>query len=176
MPTQLKPNTTKLYILHAFHLLSPFLGLDSSFEASILVFQLRVISGLGTSSTVQPDLFNVPFPPVTSASHATTFEGFLTTLTLPREEVITVREPSIRAQPPIRFFSLIRFPQFLPIICSPFSGLFRLCMFKAYHEHLDLFLRSSRNSISLGAVAGAGVPTPFIPDCHGRFLTGAYCP
>ncbi|PKI47269.1 hypothetical protein CRG98_032340 [Punica granatum] len=42
---------------------------------------------------------HVPFLPMTSASRAIMFQGFLTTLTLPREEVVTVRGPINRAQP-----------------------------------------------------------------------------
>ncbi|PKI34391.1 hypothetical protein CRG98_045212 [Punica granatum] len=49
----------------------------------------------------------VPFLPTTLASHAITFKGSLTTLTLPREEVVTVREPYNRAQLPFRLLSLI---------------------------------------------------------------------
>ncbi|PKI71965.1 hypothetical protein CRG98_007648 [Punica granatum] len=50
-----------------------------------------------------------------------------------------------------------------------------LCTFKTVHERLDLFLRSPRNLTSLGAVAGAVVPTLFFSDCQGRYFSGACC-
>ncbi|PKI73414.1 hypothetical protein CRG98_006184 [Punica granatum] len=49
-------------------------------------------------------------------------------------------------------------------------------MFDTIHERLDLSLRSPRNPTSLGAVAGASVPSSIFPGCHGRCLTGIYCP
>ncbi|PKI71951.1 hypothetical protein CRG98_007634 [Punica granatum] len=50
-----------------------------------------------------------------------------------------------------------------------------LCTFETVHERLDLFLRSPRNSTSLGAVVGAVVPTLFFSDCHGHYFSGACC-
>ncbi|PKI57119.1 hypothetical protein CRG98_022490 [Punica granatum] len=104
-----------------------------------------------------PDFPNVPFPLATSASRAIAFEGSLTTLILSREEVVTVREFSTRAQLPLR--SLL---------------LYRLRTFEACHEHLDPSIGSSRNSILLGTVVGASVPTSLFLDCHGRYLSGAH--
>ncbi|PKI67354.1 hypothetical protein CRG98_012251 [Punica granatum] len=51
---------------------------------------------------------HVPFHPTTLASHAITFKGFLTTHTLPREEVVTSQGPIHRAQPPFHSFLLYR--------------------------------------------------------------------
>ncbi|PKI73165.1 hypothetical protein CRG98_006452 [Punica granatum] len=48
----------------------------------------------------------MPIPPTTLPSRAITFKGFLTTLILSREEVVTIRGSIHRAQPPFhRFFS-----------------------------------------------------------------------
>ncbi|PKI61786.1 hypothetical protein CRG98_017836 [Punica granatum] len=49
---------------------------------------------------MHPNFNNVPFFSKTLPSHALTFKGALITLTLPREEVVTVRGPIHRAQPP----------------------------------------------------------------------------
>ncbi|PKI63991.1 hypothetical protein CRG98_015604 [Punica granatum] len=65
-------------------------GLVFPFEASIIVFWPYEGSGPKDASRVQPRLNDVPFPPTTLPSSATMFKGFLTTLTLPREEVVTV--------------------------------------------------------------------------------------
>ncbi|PKI52784.1 hypothetical protein CRG98_026819 [Punica granatum] len=51
---------------------------------------------------------NVPFPPTTLPSGSITFKESLITLNLPREEVVTFREPYHRAQPPFHPFSLYR--------------------------------------------------------------------
>ncbi|PKI67384.1 hypothetical protein CRG98_012221 [Punica granatum] len=52
------------------------------------------------------NFLDVPFLSTTLASRAITFKGFLITLTLPYEEVVTVREPLHRAQPPFHPSSL----------------------------------------------------------------------
>ncbi|PKI64953.1 hypothetical protein CRG98_014647 [Punica granatum] len=59
------------------------------------------------------EFLHVPFPLATLASRAITFEGSLTNPTLPREEVVTVREPYNRAQPPFHPFSLYWVSSFL---------------------------------------------------------------
>ncbi|PKI77650.1 hypothetical protein CRG98_001988 [Punica granatum] len=59
-----------------------------------------------TGCTPSPPL--VPFRSTTLSSRAITFKGFLTTLTLPREEVVTIRGPIHRAQPPFHLFFLYR--------------------------------------------------------------------
>ncbi|PKI65922.1 hypothetical protein CRG98_013693 [Punica granatum] len=56
---------------------------------------------------VHTESSDLPFLPTTSASRAITFQGFLTTLTLPLEEVVTIRE--IRRQ---RDASIIQHPYF----------------------------------------------------------------
>ncbi|PKI50335.1 hypothetical protein CRG98_029271 [Punica granatum] len=71
-------------------------------------------------------------------------------------------------------FFFIEFPCSLPVVCLSFSDLLRLCTFKACREHLDPSIGSSRNSISLGAVAGASMPSSIFPGCHGRYLSGAH--
>ncbi|PKI67626.1 hypothetical protein CRG98_011982 [Punica granatum] len=119
-----------------------------------------------------PDFNSVPFPPTTLPSRAITFKGFLIILTLPREEVVTVRGPIHRAQPPFHLFLLYRVPFFLP----NFLSLFRACpgfgTFVAVHERLDSPLRSPTSPILHCAVVGASVPTPFSPSCRCCHLTG----
>ncbi|PKI55824.1 hypothetical protein CRG98_023789 [Punica granatum] len=70
----------------------------------------------------------------------------------------------------------IGFHRFLPNFLSSFQVCPGSSMFETVHEGLDLSLRSSRNSISLGAVVGASMPSSIFPGCHGRCLTGIYCP
>ncbi|PKI78852.1 hypothetical protein CRG98_000713 [Punica granatum] len=89
-----------------------------------------------------PNFYSVPFLPTTSASCAITFKGFLITPTLPREEVVMVREPFNRAQPPFHFLLLI----------------------------------GPRSPTLHRAAVGVVVPTPFSLSCHGRCLSGTYCP
>ncbi|PKI61270.1 hypothetical protein CRG98_018334 [Punica granatum] len=114
----------------------------------------------------------VPFRPTTLASRAITFKGFLTTLTLPREEVATVRGPINRAQPPFHHFSLTGFFVFI----SNFFSLFRvrpgLGTFGSAHSHLDLPLRSLTSPTSHRVVPEASVPTSFFPSCRGCFPLG----
>ncbi|OWM90080.1 hypothetical protein CDL15_Pgr000867 [Punica granatum] len=115
----------------------------------------------------------VPFRPTTLASRAITFKGFLTTLTLPREEVVTVRGPIHRAQPPFHPFPFIGFRWFSP----SFFSLFRVCSglgtFGVVRERLGLPLRSPRSPISHRAVARASVPTSFFPSCRGCLSLGS---
>ncbi|PKI64424.1 hypothetical protein CRG98_015183 [Punica granatum] len=86
--------------------------------------------------------------------HAITFKGFLTTLTLPREEVVTVRGPINRAQPP----GSTRFLPYFPLHFQACPG---LVMFRSAHGHLDLLLRSPTSPTPHRAVAGTRVPTHF---------------
>ncbi|PKI41503.1 hypothetical protein CRG98_038105 [Punica granatum] len=120
-----------------------FLGLDFSFEASIITFQPCEQSGLKDATRVHPDFNNVPIPPTTLPSRAIPFKGFLTTLSLPREEVVTVRGP-----------------------------INRLGTFRSVHGHLDLPLRSLTKPISHRAVAGASVPTRFLETAAAAPLSG----
>ncbi|PKI40351.1 hypothetical protein CRG98_039259 [Punica granatum] len=108
--------------------------------------------------TEPPD---VPFPPTTSASRAITFQGFLTTLTLPREEVVTVRGPTNRAQPSFTCFSLTGFLSFLLNFLSHFRVCSGLGTFGFAHGRLDLSLRSPTNPTLHRAVAGVNVPSHF---------------
>ncbi|OWM91564.1 hypothetical protein CDL15_Pgr012323 [Punica granatum] len=114
----------------------------------------------------------LPFRPTTLASRAITFKGFLTTLTLPREEVITVRGPINRAQPPFHHFSLTGFFVFIPNFFSLFRVRPGLGTFGSAHGHLDLPLRSPTSPTSHRAVPGASVPTSFFPSCCGCFPLG----
>ncbi|PKI67485.1 hypothetical protein CRG98_012069 [Punica granatum] len=125
--------------------------------------------------TAHPSPPYVPFPPTTSASRAITFKGSLTTLTLPREEAVTVREPYHRAQPPFHPFSLYRVHCFLPSFLSSFRVCPGLGTFRTIHERLDPSVRSPRNLILLGAVVGASVPSLIFLGCHERHLTGDSC-
>ncbi|PKI59197.1 hypothetical protein CRG98_020412 [Punica granatum] len=121
--------------------------------------------GSNPKSSGAPDFLNVPFPPTTLASRAITFKGFLTALTLTREEAVTVREPYNRAQPPFHFFLLIGFRYFFPVFLLSFAVCPGLRTFQVVHEHLDLPLRSLRSPILYRAEVGAVVPTPFSPSC-----------
>ncbi|PKI32359.1 hypothetical protein CRG98_047250, partial [Punica granatum] len=108
-----------------------------------------------------PDTNDVPFHPTTLASRAFTFKGFLTTLTLPREEVVAVRGPTNRAQPPFSPLLpcrvLVTLPSFLSLFpaCSGFgtSG--------AFHDHPDMLPRSPTNPTLHLAVVGVSVPSRF---------------
>ncbi|PKI41778.1 hypothetical protein CRG98_037830 [Punica granatum] len=118
----------------------------------------------------------VPFRPTTSASRAITFKGFLTTLSLPREEVVTVRGPINHAQPPFHHYSLTGFFVSIP----NFFSLFWVCLgfgtFGSTHGHLDLPLRSPTNPVSHRAVAGTSVPTRFPRDCRHCASFGSFHP
>ncbi|OWM85536.1 hypothetical protein CDL15_Pgr023430 [Punica granatum] len=100
------------------------------------------------------------------------FKGFLIILTLPREEVVTVRGPIHLAQPPFHPFLLYRVPFSLP----NFLSLFRACLgfgtFGAVHERLDPPLRSPTSPILHHAVVGASVSTSFSPSCSCCHLSG----
>ncbi|PKI58209.1 hypothetical protein CRG98_021380 [Punica granatum] len=85
----------------------PFPSSDFPFEAPNITFQPRGPSGPENSPPGASNFYHVPFLPTTSASHSITFKGFLITPTLPREEVVTVREPFNRAQTPFHFLLLI---------------------------------------------------------------------
>ncbi|PKI75827.1 hypothetical protein CRG98_003742 [Punica granatum] len=122
------------------------------------------------------NFLDVPFPSTALASRAITFKGFLITPNLPREEVVTVRVPYNRAQPPFHFFLLIGFRYFLPSFLSPFRVCPGLGTFGTVHERLDPSLRSPRSPILHRAAVGVDVPTPFSPSCHSRCLSGTYCP
>ncbi|PKI63038.1 hypothetical protein CRG98_016562 [Punica granatum] len=117
---------------------------------------------------VHPDFYDVSFLPTTSASRAITFEGSLKTLTLPREEVVTVQELYNRAQPPFHSLPLIGFRYFLPSFLSPFRVCLGLGTFGTIHERLGSSLRSPRSSILHRVVVGVVVPTSFSPHCHCR--------
>ncbi|PKI50217.1 hypothetical protein CRG98_029400 [Punica granatum] len=112
---------------------------------------------------------DVPFPPAISASHAITIQGFLTTLTLPREKVVTVQEPYNRAQPPSRLSLLIGFRCFSLFFLLSFQVCPGPCTFETIHERLDLSLRSPRNLTLLDVVIGVVVPTSFPPNCRGHY-------
>ncbi|PKI43101.1 hypothetical protein CRG98_036512, partial [Punica granatum] len=114
-------------------------GLDFRFEASNPTFQPKTPSGLESSPPGASNSYYVPFLPTTSASCAITSKGFLTTPTLPREEVVTVREP--------------------------FN---RLGTFETIHERLGSSLRSPRSPTLHCAVVVVIVPTPFSPRCSCR--------
>ncbi|PKI60800.1 hypothetical protein CRG98_018789 [Punica granatum] len=79
----------------------------------------------------------------------------------PREEVVTIRGPINRAQPPFICFSLTGFYTFLPNFLSYFQTCPGLGTLGTTHGHLDLSLRSPTSLISHRAVAGASVPTHF---------------
>ncbi|PKI61055.1 hypothetical protein CRG98_018557 [Punica granatum] len=89
------------------------------------------------------------------------FKGFLPTLTLPREEVVTVRGPIHRAQPPFHPFLFYRVPRLLPSFFSLFRACLGLGTIGTTHERLDPSLRSPTRPILHLAVAGARVPTRF---------------
>ncbi|OWM68073.1 hypothetical protein CDL15_Pgr023296 [Punica granatum] len=136
------------------------------------MFQPREQSGLKDATRLHPDFNSVPFPPTTLPSRAITFKGFLITLTLPRDEVVTVRGPIHRAQPPFQPFLLYRVHFSLP----SFLSLFRACpgfgTFGTIHERLDLSLRSPMSPILHRAVVGANVPSPIFPSCRCCHLSG----
>ncbi|PKI47576.1 hypothetical protein CRG98_032031 [Punica granatum] len=114
----------------------------------------------------------VPFRPTTLPSRAIPFKGFLTTLSLPREEVVTVRGPISRAPPPFHHFSLTGFFVFILNFFSLFQACPGLGTFGSVHGHLDLPLRSPTNPISHRAVAGASVPTRFPETVAAEPLSG----
>ncbi|PKI74529.1 hypothetical protein CRG98_005071 [Punica granatum] len=95
------------------------------------------------------------------------FKGFLITLTLPREEVVTVRGPINRAQPPFTRFSLTGFHSLLPNFLSHFRVHSGLGTLGAAHGHLDPPFRSPTSPTLHRAVTGASVPTPFSLTCRG---------
>ncbi|PKI47120.1 hypothetical protein CRG98_032489 [Punica granatum] len=109
----------------------------------------------------QPCPNDVPFRSTTLPSCAITFQGFLTTLTIPHEEVVAIRGPIHRAQPPFHSFFFTGFLVFIPNFLSLFRVRLGLCTFGSVHSHLDLPLRSPRSSTSHHAVTGASVPTHF---------------
>ncbi|PKI34499.1 hypothetical protein CRG98_045110, partial [Punica granatum] len=115
---------------------------------------------------------DVPFHSTTSASRAIKFKGFLTTLTLPREEVVTFRGPTDRAQPSLSRFSLTGSTDFLPGFLSHFRVCSGLGKLRSAHSHLDLPLRSPTSPTLHRAVTGASVPTLFYPTYHGYLLSG----
>ncbi|PKI34314.1 hypothetical protein CRG98_045295 [Punica granatum] len=115
---------------------------------------------------------NVPFLPTTSASRAITFKGFLTTLTLPREEVVTVREPTYRAQPPFRPFHFYRVSRLLPSFFLLFPIHLGLGTFGFVHGGQYLPLRNPTSPTSHRAVPRASVLTPFFPSCRDCLLLG----
>ncbi|PKI56097.1 hypothetical protein CRG98_023511 [Punica granatum] len=156
-PTQLKPKITKLPSLHISLPLSPFPGLDFPFEASSITFWQHEESGPKATNRVQPCPNDVPFPPTTSSSRAITFKGFLTTLTLPREEVVKIRGPIHSAQPPFHLFFLYRVPFPLPSFLSRFQACLGFSTFGTTHKRLDPSLRSPTSPIPHHAVARASV-------------------
>ncbi|PKI70483.1 hypothetical protein CRG98_009117 [Punica granatum] len=95
-----------------------------------------------------PSSLDVPFPSTTLASRAIKFKGFLTTLSLPREEVVTVREPYDRAQPPFRSFLLVGFHYFYRVFPQRFW--------------------SPRSPTLHRAMVGVIVPTSFPPSYRCR--------
>ncbi|PKI72293.1 hypothetical protein CRG98_007316 [Punica granatum] len=105
---------------------------------------------------------------MTLASRAITLKGSLITLTLPREEVVTVREPYHHAQPPFHLILLYRVHFLLP----SFLSLFRACpgfgTFRTIHERLDPSLRSPRSPILHRAMVGASMTSSIFLSCHGR--------
>ncbi|PKI58157.1 hypothetical protein CRG98_021445 [Punica granatum] len=101
------------------------------------------------------------------------FKGFLTTLTLPREEVVTIREPIHHAQPLFHLFFLYRVPFPLPSFLSRFQVYPAFGTFGTTHGRLDPSFRSPTSPISHRAVAGASVPTHFPSSCRGCFPLGS---
>ncbi|PKI58441.1 hypothetical protein CRG98_021199 [Punica granatum] len=99
----------------------------------------------------------VPFRSTTLSSPAITFKGFLTTLSLPREEVVTIRGPIHRTQPPFHLFFLYRVLFPLPCVHSLFQVHLGIGTFGTTHGHLDPSLRSPTSLIPHRAVAGASV-------------------
>ncbi|PKI70909.1 hypothetical protein CRG98_008704 [Punica granatum] len=172
-PTRLKPKITKLPSLHISHPLSPFPGLDFPFEASSITFGPHEESGPEATNRVQPCPNDVPFPPTTSSSRAITFKGFLTTLTLPSEEVVTIRGPIHRAQPPFHLFFLYWVPFPLPSFLSRFQACPGFGTFKTTHGRLDPSLRSPTSPIPHRVVAGASVPAHFPSSCRGCLPLGS---
>ncbi|OWM71004.1 hypothetical protein CDL15_Pgr012381 [Punica granatum] len=130
--------------------------------------------GSRNRNRAHPSSPRVPFRPTTSASRALTLKGFLTTLTLPREEVVTVRGPTNRAQPSFTRFSLTGFLSFLPNFLSHFRIYSGLGTLGTAHGHLDPPLRSPTSLISHRAVTEASVPTPFFPSCRDCHLSGPF--
>ncbi|PKI32499.1 hypothetical protein CRG98_047110 [Punica granatum] len=114
----------------------------------------------------------MPFPPTTSSSRAITFKGFLTTLTLPREEVVMIRGSIHRAQPSFHLFFLYRVPFPLPSFLSRFQACPGFGMFGTTHGRLDPSLRSPTSPFPHRAVAGTSVPAHFPLSCRGCLLLG----
>ncbi|PKI49421.1 hypothetical protein CRG98_030191 [Punica granatum] len=106
-------------------------------------------------------------------SRAITFKGFLIALTLPREEVVTIRGPIHRAQPPFHRYSLTGFSVFIPDFLSLFRVHLGLGTFGSVHGRVDLPLRSPRSPTSHRAVTGASVPTHFPLSCRGCLPLGS---
>ncbi|OWM70407.1 hypothetical protein CDL15_Pgr008696 [Punica granatum] len=114
--------------------------------------------------TEPPD---VPFPSTTSVSRAITFPRVLHNPHLSREEVVTVRGPINRAQPPFIRFSLTGFLSFFTEVSLTFRVYSGLGTLGAAHGHLDPPLRSPTSLALHRAVPGALVPTRFSTDCRG---------
>ncbi|PKI64527.1 hypothetical protein CRG98_015090 [Punica granatum] len=182
-PTAQPSQATKPRLKSKISARSPSHGLAAQASAnSLLIFDLKLPTSLSSReesrvprppSRVHRATNNVPFLPTTSASRAITLKGFLTTLTLSREEVVVmIRGPINRAQPPFIRFSLIGFSVFIPELFLTFSSLSRAWHVRDYPWGLDLSLRSPTNSILHRAVTGASVPTPFFSTCRDCFLSG----
>ncbi|PKI36895.1 hypothetical protein CRG98_042714 [Punica granatum] len=118
------------------------------------------------------ELPDVPFLPTTSESRAITFKGFLTTLTLSREEVVTIRGPINCAQPPFTCFPHTGFHSFLPNFLSHFRVHLGFGTLGAAHGHLDPSLRSPTSPTSHRAVPGARVPSRSPETSRGCLLSG----
>ncbi|PKI46778.1 hypothetical protein CRG98_032828 [Punica granatum] len=130
------------------------------------------VSGTSLVSRDTPNLSRTPFR--TGLPGPNPLTRFLTTLTLRREEVVTIRGPIHRAQPPFHSFSLTGFFVFI----SNFLSLFRVHpgfgTFGTTHGRLDPSLRSPTSLISHRAVAGASVPTHFLRSCRGCPSLGSF--
>ncbi|PKI65583.1 hypothetical protein CRG98_014083, partial [Punica granatum] len=99
--------------------------------------------------------------------------GFLTTLTLPREEVVMIRGPIHRAQPPFHLFYLYRVPFPLTSFLSRFQACPGFGTFRTTHGRLDPSLRSPTSSIPHRAVVGASVPAHFPSSRRGCLPLGS---
>ncbi|PKI58250.1 hypothetical protein CRG98_021332 [Punica granatum] len=113
------------------------------------------------------------------ASRVYTFEGFLTTLTLPRGEVVTCREPINRARLLFSFLFLYRVSQFF---FHEFLLGFPVCSSlgapRADHEHLQHPLGGQDESCQPVQPSRASRASRFLPGCqivHLGSLTTHYC-
>ncbi|PKI68465.1 hypothetical protein CRG98_011154 [Punica granatum] len=144
----------------------------SYLEPPIIPFCPHKESGPETGNRAHPSPPLVPFRSTTLASRAIAFKGFLTTLTLPREEVVTIRGLIHRAQSPFHLFFLYRVLFPLPCIDSLFRVHLGFGTFGTTRGRLDPSLRSPTSPIPHRVVAKASVPTHFPETVAAAPLSG----